>query len=104
MKLEAFEYNLRHKTVPFAQNIVVGSGNHPPTVLTYDKNGECSNTLQEVVERCKVIFLCLPTPMIKETGKCYTGILEEVLTLEMLLLQLEVLLYQLELQLFMTKC
>lgn len=49
------------------------------TILTYDKNGECSNTLQEVVERCKVIFLCLPTPMIKETGKCYTGILEEVL-------------------------
>ena len=39
MKLEAFEYNLRHKTVPFAQSIVVGSGNHSPTILTYDKNG-----------------------------------------------------------------
>ena len=49
------------------------------TILTYDKNGECSNTLEEVVERCKIIFLCLPTPMVKETGKCYTGILEKVL-------------------------
>tara|TARA_R100000700_G_C3173789_1_gene148355 strand:- start:150 stop:644 length:495 start_codon:yes stop_codon:yes gene_type:complete len=39
MKLEAFEYNLRHKTVPFAQNIVLRSGYHSPTVLTYDKNG-----------------------------------------------------------------
>tara|TARA_B100000963_G_scaffold259493_1_gene227727 strand:- start:446 stop:1306 length:861 start_codon:yes stop_codon:yes gene_type:complete len=50
------------------------------TILTYDKNGECSNTLEEVVTRCKVIFLCLPTPMVKETGKCHIGILEKVLS------------------------
>jgi len=48
------------------------------TVLTHDKNGKCSNTLEEVVNRCKIIFLCLPTPMTKE-GKCHTGIIESVL-------------------------
>ena len=49
------------------------------TILTYDKNGKCSNTLEEVVERCKIIFLCLPTPMVKKTGECHIGILESVL-------------------------
>ena len=48
------------------------------TILTHDKNGKCSNTLEEVVNRCKVIFLCLPTPMTRE-GKCHTGIIESVL-------------------------
>ena len=48
------------------------------TVLTHDKNGKCSNTLEEVVLRTKVIFLCLPTPMDKD-GNCHTGILESVL-------------------------
>tara|TARA_R110001632_G_scaffold160297_6_gene278628 strand:+ start:1211 stop:2071 length:861 start_codon:yes stop_codon:yes gene_type:complete len=48
------------------------------TILTNDTNGKCSNTLEEVVSRCRVIFLCLPTPMDKE-GKCYTGIIESVL-------------------------
>ena len=48
------------------------------TILTHDKNGNCSNTLEEVVLRSKVIFLCLPTPM-KKSGKCYTGIIESVL-------------------------
>ena len=48
------------------------------TILTHDKNGKCSNTLEEVVTRSKVIFLCLPTPMTRE-GKCHTGIIESVL-------------------------
>tara|TARA_R110000824_G_scaffold9800_9_gene43360 strand:- start:4162 stop:5037 length:876 start_codon:yes stop_codon:yes gene_type:complete len=48
------------------------------TILTHDKNGKCSNTLQEVVEMCGIIFLCLPTPM-ETDGKCYTGIIESVL-------------------------
>ena len=48
------------------------------TVLTHDKNGKCSNTLKEVVQRCTVIFLCLPTPMQKD-GTCHTGIIESVL-------------------------
>jgi len=48
------------------------------TVLTHDKNGKCSNTLSEVVERCKIIFLCLPTPM-ESDGTCHVGILESVL-------------------------
>ena len=48
------------------------------TILTNDKNGNCSNTLEEVVTRCRIIFLCLPTPMMKD-GTCYTGIIESVL-------------------------
>lgn len=48
------------------------------TVLTNDKNGNCSNTLEEIIDRCRVIFLCLPTPM-KENGSCHLGIVEEVL-------------------------
>ena len=39
MKLEAFEYNLRHKTVPFAQTVLMNNGTHVPMVLTYNKNG-----------------------------------------------------------------
>jgi nucleotide sugar dehydrogenase len=27
-----------------------------------------------------LIFICLPTPMIKETGECYTGLIEKCLT------------------------
>jgi|TARA_R100000081_G_scaffold86465_1_gene56175 UDPglucose 6-dehydrogenase len=48
------------------------------TVLTNDKNGQCSNTLEEIIDRCRVIFLCLPTPM-SDDGSCYLGIVEEVL-------------------------
>jgi len=49
------------------------------TVLTHDKNGKCSNSLDEVVERCKIIFLCLPTPMERD-GTCHIGIIESVLS------------------------
>ena len=39
MKLEAFEYNLRNKTVPLAQSVVMSDGAHVPMILTYDKKG-----------------------------------------------------------------
>ncbi len=39
MKLEAFEHNLRNKTVPFAQSVVTSSGYHVPVIFTYSKNG-----------------------------------------------------------------
>jgi|TARA_B100000700_G_scaffold331302_1_gene462989 UDPglucose 6-dehydrogenase len=50
-------------------------------ILTFDLNKPefSTNTLVDIVERCKIIFLCLPTPMDNE-GKCYTGIVEEVLS------------------------
>jgi len=50
------------------------------TILTYDKDTtKCTNALDEVVERCRVIFLCLPTPMVGNTGECYLGIIKSVL-------------------------
>lgn len=50
------------------------------TILTYDiDKKKCTNTLEEVVDGCRVIFLCLPTPMVKNSGECYVGILESVL-------------------------
>lgn len=39
MKIEAFEHNLRQKTVPFAYSVITSTGSHVPMVLTYDKEG-----------------------------------------------------------------
>lgn len=49
-------------------------------VLTYDKylSEKSNSTLEVVVRHSDVIFACVPTPM-KDTGECYTGIVEEVL-------------------------
>ena len=49
-------------------------------ILTYDKydNSKTTNTLVDVINRCKVIFLCLPTPM-NEDGECHIGIVEGVI-------------------------
>lgn len=44
MKLEAFEYNLRQKIVPFAQSIIMNNGTHIPMLLTYDKDGKESGS------------------------------------------------------------
>ncbi len=39
-------------------------------ILTYDiDNSLCNSTLLEIKNNCKVIFLCLPTPM-KNNGEC----------------------------------
>lgn len=49
--------------------------------LTYDINPALSNSnLEEMIRECKVIFMCLPTPMVGETGQCFTGIIEKSLT------------------------
>ena len=48
------------------------------SVLVYDKAGS-ANTLRQIIEKCEVMFLCLPTPM-REDGKCHTEIVESVLT------------------------
>lgn len=48
--------------------------------VTYDKyKQETTNTLEEVVRDSDIIFVCVPTPM-RETGECYTGIVESVLS------------------------
>ena len=36
------------------------------TVLTHDKNGKCSNTLEEVVNESDFIFVSVPTPSNKD--------------------------------------
>lgn len=48
-------------------------------VITYDKyKPETGTTLDEVVRDSDVIFVCVPTPM-RQTGECYTGIVESVI-------------------------
>ena len=48
-------------------------------ILTHDKfkSSESTSTLQDVVTKCKIIFVCLPTPM-TEDGECHTDIVENV--------------------------
>tara|TARA_Y100000310_G_scaffold281535_1_gene302074 strand:+ start:983 stop:1849 length:867 start_codon:yes stop_codon:yes gene_type:complete len=54
---------------------------HAFTVETYDidpaKEPTCSN-VSELVDKCNIVFVCLPTPM-KRTGRCDTHIVETAL-------------------------
>jgi len=46
---------------------------------TFDKyKPETGTTLEDVVKESEVVFVCVPTPM-RQTGECYTGIVEDVL-------------------------
>ena len=49
-------------------------------IETFDiaKDSTCKS-IDELAIKSDVIFVCLPTPM-KENGKCYLGILEEVIS------------------------
>jgi|TARA_B110000483_G_scaffold241766_1_gene325631 UDPglucose 6-dehydrogenase len=49
-------------------------------VLTYDKFVEekTNSSLLNIVSKCDVIFVCVPTPMDMETGECHIGIVESV--------------------------
>lgn len=39
-------------------------------VLTFDIDEEkCNSSIQEIIEKCEIIFQCLPTPM-KKSGEC----------------------------------
>ena len=51
-------------------------------VLTYDKYNEhkSNSTPSEIVERCDIIFSCVPTPMVAKTGEASIHIVEEVIT------------------------
>tara|TARA_R110001583_G_scaffold6150_5_gene31971 strand:- start:28 stop:891 length:864 start_codon:yes stop_codon:yes gene_type:complete len=47
-------------------------------VFDLDKRKANVNNVKELVDKCKVIFLCLPTPM-EQDGSCHLGIVEETL-------------------------
>lgn len=51
------------------------------TVLSYDTNPELSDvsSLEELVKKSNLIFVCLPTPMIKNTGRCSTHLVNMTL-------------------------
>ncbi len=49
-------------------------------VFTYDLNNKlCNSTFDETVSRCKIVFVCLPTPM-NQNGSCNLDIIEGVLS------------------------
>jgi len=48
-------------------------------VLTYDKKSSlCNSTLDKLKENCKIIFICVPTPM-NSDGSCNIEIVDSVL-------------------------
>lgn len=49
----------------------------PCKLVIYDKNKKL-DTLEDVVKKAELIFVCVPTPMRKD-GSCYTGIVESVI-------------------------
>ena len=50
---------------------------HEFSVISYDKYQPVSLGIDEVVKKADIIFVCVPTPM-RQTGECYTGIVEDV--------------------------
>jgi UDPglucose 6-dehydrogenase len=64
----------------FVGSAVKAGFEHVTTVLTYDKfqTQKSNSTLENLVENCEIIFVCIPTPMVLETGESYTGFVEEV--------------------------
>lgn len=50
-------------------------------VFIFDLDQRKANvkTLEELISKCKMIFLCLPTPMNLEDGSCHLGIIENTL-------------------------
>lgn len=51
-------------------------------VMTYDKYQPHKTTHRsaEILKKCEVVFVCVPTPMDLETGQCHTGIVESVVS------------------------
>lgn len=49
-------------------------------VYTFDLKKNLSNsTFEEILEKCKIIFLCVPTPM-SYNGKCDSSVVEKILS------------------------
>lgn len=51
---------------------------HKMRVIAYDKYKTQFGPLSQVIKEADVVFVCVPTPM-RETGECYTGIVQDVL-------------------------
>lgn len=54
---------------------------HHCEILTYDKYRNDLSTTKSIFDLCRgadIIFVCVPTPMIRTTGECDTSIVEEV--------------------------
>jgi len=50
-------------------------------VYTYDLKKElCNSSFDELVQKCRVIFICLPTPMNKD-GSCDSSLVQDVLSI-----------------------
>ena len=48
-------------------------------ILTYDLDiSKCNSNLKEITNSCKIVFICVPTPMRKD-GSCDTRILEDAI-------------------------
>ena len=49
-------------------------------IFVFDKDKRKANvsSLNELINKCRIIFMCLPTPMNKD-GSCHLGIIEDVL-------------------------
>lgn len=49
-------------------------------VITYDLDkSKCNSTEEEVISNSDLIFVCLPTPMRRDNGGCWTGIVDATL-------------------------
>jgi nucleotide sugar dehydrogenase len=48
-------------------------------IFDLDKRKANVESLKELISKCKMIFLCLPTPMNLDDGSCHLGILENTL-------------------------
>jgi UDPglucose 6-dehydrogenase len=57
----------------FVGNAVYQKFKNYYNVKTYDLQARLSNSSEQEVFNCEVVFICLPTPMAKD-GSCYTGI------------------------------
>ena len=63
----------------FVGNAVYNKFKNYYNILTYDLDESiCNSSLDEINNKCKYIFVCLPTPMNRD-GSCYTGIVEDLL-------------------------
>jgi len=64
----------------FVGNSVYQKFNNFYKVLTYDLDEKkCNSSIKEIRQKCKIIFVCVPTPMDK-TGKCDTSIVDNVIS------------------------
>tara|TARA_Y100000592_G_scaffold40204_1_gene63794 strand:- start:1401 stop:2243 length:843 start_codon:yes stop_codon:yes gene_type:complete len=64
----------------FVGNAVYQKFKNYYNVFTHDLQAKlCNSTREEIIDNCKIIFVCLPTPMAKD-GKCHIGIVEEELS------------------------